>query len=75
MNSKDCDNLLWILFKGKGLNMNIDKINVKEIKKQQIKESINDNVVNNEEIKKAIEAEKKKLDEEKKRILKENICI
>ena len=23
MNSKDCDNLLWILFKGKGLNMNI----------------------------------------------------
>ena len=71
MNSKDCDNLLWILFKGKGLNMNIDKINVKEIKKQQIKESINDNVVNNEEIKKAIEAEKKKINEEKKRILKE----
>ena len=71
MNSKDCDNLLWILFKGKGLNMNIDKINVKEIKKQQIKESINDNVVNNEEIKKAIEAEKQKINEEKKRILKE----
>ena len=71
MNSKDCDNLLWILFKGKGLNMNIDKINVKEIKKQPIKESINDNVVNNEEIKKAIEAEKKKIEEEKKRLLKE----
>ena len=71
MNSKDCDNLLWILFKGKGLNMNIDKINVKEIKKQQIKQSINDNVVSNEEIKKAIEIEKKKMEEEKKRILKE----
>ena len=71
MNSKDCDNLLWILFKGKGLNMNIDKINVKEIKKQQIKQSIKDNVVNNDEIKKAIEDEKKKIEEEKKRILKE----
>ena len=71
MNSKDCDNLLWILFKGKGLNLNLDKINMNEIKKKPIKESIKNNGVTNEEIKKAIEAEKKKLEEEKKRLLKE----
>ena len=71
MNSKDCDNLLWILFKGKGLNMNIDKLNTKDVKKEQMKKNIKENVVNNEEIKKAIEAEKKKIEEEKKRLLKE----
>ena len=73
MNSKDCDNLLWILFKGKGLNMNLDKLNQKEIQKKEMKQSIMDNGVNNEEIKKAIEAEKKKLEEEKKRLLKEKV--
>lgn len=71
MNSKDCDNLLWILFRGKGLNMNIDKINIQDMKKQQMKQSLTENTVNNEEIKKAIEAEKKKIEEEKKRLLKE----
>ena len=71
MNSKDCDNLLWILFKGKGLTMNLDKLNMKEVKKQQIGQSIRDNAVKNEEIKKAIEAEKKKMEEEKRRLLKE----
>ena len=71
MNSKDCDNLLWILFKGKGLNMNLDKLNTNDVKKEQVKKNIKENVVNNEEIKKAIEAEKKKIEEEKKRLLKE----
>ena len=71
MNSKDCDNLLWVLFKGKGLNLNLDKINMNEIKNQQMKKNLKENVVSNEEIKKAIEAEKKKMEEEKRRLLKE----
>ena len=71
MNAKDCDNLLWVLFKSKGLNMNLDKLNMNEIKNKQMKQNIKENVVNNEEIKKAIEAEKKKIEEEKKRLLKE----
>ena len=71
LNSKDCDNLLWILFRGNGLNMNLDKLNEKEINKKEMKQSIMDNEVNNEEIKKAINAEKKKIEEEKKRLLKE----
>lgn len=71
LNSKDADNLLWILFKGKGLNMNLDKLNMKEIDNKETKQNISDNVVNNEEIKKAIDLEKKKLEEEKKRLMKE----
>ena len=71
MNAKDCDNLLWVLFKSKGLNMNLDKLNMNEIKNKQMKQNIKENVVDNEEIKKAIEAEKKKIEEEKKRLLKE----
>ena len=73
MNTKGCDNLLWILFKGKKLNLNLDKINMNEIKNQKVKESIQDNTVKNEEIKKAIEAEKKKLKEEKIRLEKEKV--
>lgn len=71
LNSKDADNLLWILFKAKGLNVNLDKINMKTMSKKQLKESVRDNVVNNEEIKKAIEIEKKKIEEEKQRLMKE----
>ena len=68
MNSKDCDNLLWILFNAKNLNIQLDKINNEEIKKKEVKESINQNFVKNDEIKKAIENEKKKMEEEKKRL-------
>ena len=57
LNSKNCDNLLWILFKGK-LNLGLDKLNMKEIKGKDLKQSIMDNTVNNEEIKKAIELKK-----------------
>ena len=71
LNSKDADNLLWILFKNKGLNINLDKININTMKDKQLKQSIRDNVVNNEEIKKAIEIEKKKIEEEKNRLMKE----
>ena len=73
LNTKNCDNLLWILFKGKKLNLNLDKINTKELNNKEMKESIRDNAVNNEEIKKAIEAEKKKIKEERERLEKEKI--
>ena len=73
LNSKNCDNLLWILFKGKKLNLNLDKINMKEVKKKEMKESIMDNKVKNEEIQKAIEEEKKKIKEEKQRLEKEKL--
>ena len=71
LNTKNPDNLLWILFNSKGLNVNIDKINVNDIKDNKIKESINNNAVINEEIKKEIEMERKKIEEEKKRLKKE----
>ena len=73
MNTKGCDNLLWILFKGKKLNLNLDKINMNEMNNQKMKQSIQDNTVNNDEIKKAIEAEKNKLKEEKIRLQKEKV--
>jgi len=72
LNSKNCDNLLWILFKGK-LNLGLDKLNMKEIKGKDLKQSIMDNTVNNEEIKKAIEIEKKKIKEEAIRLEKEKL--
>ena len=72
LNSKNCDNLLWILFKGK-LNLGLDKLNMKEIKGKDLKQSIMDNTVNNEEIKKAIENEKKKIKEEAIRLEKEKL--
>ena len=72
LNSKNCDNLLWILFKGK-LNLGLDKLNMKEIKGKDVKQSIMDNTVNNEEIKKAIEKEKKKIKEEAIRLEKEKL--
>ena len=72
LNSKNCDNLLWILFKGK-LNLGLDKINMKEVKGKNLNQSIRENTVNNEEIKKAIEKEKKKIKEEKIRLEKEKL--
>jgi len=72
LNSKNCDNLLWILFKGK-LNLGLDKLNMKEMKGKDLKQSIRDNTVNNEEIKKAIEIEKKKIKEEAIRLEKEKL--
>ena len=70
LNTKNCDNLLWILFKGK-LNLNLDKINMNEIKEQKNKQNIKENTVDNEEIKKAIKKEKNKIKEEKIRLEKE----
>ena len=30
INTKDCDNLFWILFKDKNCTLNFDKINIKK---------------------------------------------
>ena len=68
INSKDCDNLLWVFFKSKNLNINIDKLNQKEVKKPEIKKEIDKNKVINEEVKKALEKERIELEKEKQKI-------
>ena len=68
INSKNSDNLLWILFKCKNAKMNIDKVNQKEIQKPEIKTIIDKNKVINEEVKKALEQEKIELEKEKQKI-------
>ena len=70
MNSKNSDNLLWILFKCKNLNMNIDKMNEKEVEKPEVKQIIDKNKVINEEVKKALEQEKIELEKKKKKLNK-----
>ena len=68
MNSKNSDNLLWIFFKCKKLNMNIDKMNEKEVQKPEVKQMIDKNKVINEEVQKALEQEKIELEKEKEKI-------
>ena len=67
MNSKNSDNLLWIFFKCKNLNMNIDKMNEKEVQKPEVKQMIDKNKVINEEVQKALEQEKIELEKEKEK--------
>ena len=68
MNTKNCDNYLWLNFETKGLNVKLDKVNVETIKETELKKKIEENKIENEEIEKVLEEEKKKLDEEKKKI-------
>jgi serine/threonine protein kinase len=68
IDSKNSDNLLWIFFKCKNLNMNIDKMNAKEVQKPEVKKAIDKNKVINEEVKKALEQEKIELEKEKEKI-------
>ena len=70
MNSKNSDNLLWIFFKCKNSNMNIDKMNAKEAQKPEIKKEIDKNKVINEEVKKALGQEAIELEKEKEKIRK-----
>ena len=58
INSNDNDNLLGKLFKCKDLDLNIDKINQKEIQKPDVKEKIRKTLVVNKDIEKASEEEK-----------------
>ena len=75
LNSKKCDNLLWILYKGKNTNFDLDKMNIKldEKEKEEIKKNLNDNKVNNEAIQKAAEDKKGNLEYERERLKKEII--
>ena len=68
LNSKNGDNLLWILFKCKNANMNIGTMNQKEAQKPEVKKIIDKNKVINEEVKKALEQEKIELEKEKEKI-------
>ena len=68
INSKGCDNLLWILFKCKNIKLNIDKINQMEIHKPEIENMINNSIIINKEIKKALEEEELEKKKEKQKI-------
>ena len=70
LNSKKCDNLLWILYKGKNTNFDLDKMNIKlnEKEKEEIKKNLDDNKVNNEAIEKASEEKKVNFENERERL-------
>ena len=70
LNTKNCDNFLWLNFKTDALNVNLDKVNVETVKEPELKKKIEENKIENEEIKKALEEEKKKIEEEKEELLK-----
>ena len=73
MNTKNNDNLLWILYNGKNINFNIDKLNINsdENEKKEMEKIINENKVNNEDIQKVREEKKINIEEEKKRLKEE----
>ena len=75
LNSKKCDNLLWILYKGKNTNFDLDKMNIKlnEKEKEEINKHLDDNKVNNEAIQKASEEKKVNFQNERKRLKNEII--
>ena len=65
------DNLLWIYFKCKSLEgVKVDKINQKEIEKDNLKQKLDKKKVINEEVKKATEQEKIEKEKEKEEINK-----
>ena len=69
MNSKNNINLLWILFKAKDSSFTFDQINfinMNETQKKELAQKINENKIDNEHIKKALNEEKIKINEEKK---------
>ena len=68
LNTKNCDNYLWLNYKNSSFNMALDKVNEEEIKKPEMKKIIEEKKTVNEEILKAVEEEKKKLEEERKKI-------
>ena len=71
LNTKTCDNYLWLNFKNSSFNMALDKVNEEEIQKPEVKKIIEEKKTVNEEILKAFEEEKKKLEEERKKIEQE----
>ena len=70
MNSKNCDNLLWILYQGKNTTFKVDKMNINsnENEKKEMEKNISENKVTNKEIKKVAEEKKINIEEEKKRL-------
>ena len=57
INSKGNDNLFWIFFKCKNINLNINKIDQEEIIKPEVKKIIENNTIINLDIKHASEEE------------------
>ena len=68
INTKDSDNLLWVLLKNNNINVNLDKINQEEIKKPEVKKVIDKTKVKNEEVEKALEKDRIEIQNEKQKI-------
>ena len=66
--SKESDNLLWILYKCDNLNMKLDKINENEIKKDEVKKMLEKSIVINQAVKNASEEEEIQQKKEKQKI-------
>ena len=66
--SKESDNLLWILYKCDNLNMKLDKINENEIKKDEVKKMLEKTIVINQAVKNASEEEEIQQKKEKQKI-------
>ena len=66
--SKESDNLLWILYKCDNLNMKLDKINENEIKKDEVKKMLEKTIVINQDVKHASEEEEIQQKKEKQKI-------
>ena len=71
MNTKNCDNYLWLNYKNATFNMALDKVNEEVIKKPEMNKIIKEIKTVNDEIIKAVKEEKKKLEEERKKIEQE----
>ena len=67
MNTKNCDNYLWLNYKNATFNMALDKVNEEVIKKPEMNKIIKEIKTVNDEIIKAVKEDKKKLEEERKR--------
>ena len=71
MNTKNCDNYLWLNYKNATFNMALDKVNEEVIKKPEMNKIIKEIKTVNDEIIKAVKKEKirggrKKIEQEKK---------
>ena len=61
LNSKTCDNYLWLNYKNNTFNVDIDKVGQDTMANKKIQEEVEKNKIINEDLLKAIEEEKKKL--------------
>ena len=72
LNSKDGDNLYFILFRSfSGTDLNEKNENINESQKEEFKKKLDENKVDNNEIIKAVEDNKQNIEEQKKMLIEE----